>query len=149
MNIFVQSLAELCRANLLEEKWIVAPSLRTGHQWLDSVARAGQPVVNARITTIKGLALKLAAASMAERGVRLANRQEAAIVIDAMLNRPAAGGRGYPAGPPPSPGLSQTVFAALDAMRLAGMDAKDLRPDAFEVDGKAQDLSRLLREYLQ
>lgn len=29
------------------EKWLLAPSLRIGHQWLESVTRAGQPVAMA------------------------------------------------------------------------------------------------------
>jgi hypothetical protein len=34
-------------------KWLVAQWLRVGHQWLDAVTRAGQPIVNVHVKTIK------------------------------------------------------------------------------------------------
>ena len=61
MSRFTQSLAKTCQENLLTEKWLIAPSLRVGHQWLEAIVRGGQPAVNVRVNTIKGLALDLAA----------------------------------------------------------------------------------------
>ena len=37
MSRFTQSLAKTCQENLLTEKWLIAPSLRVGHQWLEAV----------------------------------------------------------------------------------------------------------------
>jgi hypothetical protein len=61
-NRFVDSLADYCGAHVLTEKWVLAPSLRVGHQWLESVARRGQPVLNAHVKSFQSFALDLAAA---------------------------------------------------------------------------------------
>jgi len=55
----------------LREKVLIASSLRVGHQWVDAVVRDGQPAVNVRINTMKGLALDLAAPEMADKGASL------------------------------------------------------------------------------
>lgn len=68
MSLLIQWLARICREHLLDEKWLIAPSLRVGHQWVDAVVRNGQPAVNVRISTIKGFALDLAASEMAAKG---------------------------------------------------------------------------------
>ena len=36
MNRLAEALARVCRENLLAEKWLIAPSLRVGYQWLDA-----------------------------------------------------------------------------------------------------------------
>src|SRR5574340_93465 len=92
MNRLSDNIGKVCRQSLLVEKWLIAASLRVGHQWVDAVVRSGQPAVNVRINTVKGFALDLAAPEM---------------------------------------------------------DAKMLRPDAFEVAAKAKDVGRLLQEYLK
>ena len=45
LNKLTQEISLVCRDHLLEEKWLIAPSLRVGHQWLDNVALNGRPVV--------------------------------------------------------------------------------------------------------
>ena len=35
MNTLASELATVCRDHLLSEKWLIAPSRRVGHQWLD------------------------------------------------------------------------------------------------------------------
>src|ERR1017187_8489510 len=51
-NVLIKELSNVCRDRLLDEKWVVAPSLRAGHEWLAAVARAGQPVVNGHVKTV-------------------------------------------------------------------------------------------------
>ena len=148
MNRFAQALAKICREPLLAEKWLIAPSLRVGHQWLDAVVRDGQPAVNVRINTMKGFALDLAAPEMAAKGASLIAAEGAAILVDSIASRLLHGESGYLSDLQPSAGLSQTMLSAIEAIRLAGMDAKMLRPGAFEVAAKAKDVGRLLQEYL-
>ena len=71
VSILTSALKDVCRDRLLDEKWLLAPSRRIGHQWLDVVARAGQPAVNVRIKTIRSLALELAAPEITAKAVRL------------------------------------------------------------------------------
>lgn len=148
MNHFIRLLTQACRGHLLAEKWLIAPSLRVGHQWLDTVVRGGQPAVNVRINTIKGLALQLAAPEMANRGASPISPDGAAILVDSIINRLPKGDASYLSGLQPSPGLSQTMLSAIDAIRLAGMGTEELRPEAFEVPAKAKDITKLLREYV-
>lgn len=145
MNQFTRSLSALCREYILDEKWLIAPSLHIGHQWLEAVVRGGQPAVNVHIQTLKGLALTLAGPELADKNTSLVTAEGAAILVDSILNGMLKGRCGYLSGLQPSPGLSQTMLSAIDAIRLAGLDAKELRPDVFEVAAKAKDIARLLR----
>ena len=147
-SCFVRTLERVCRENLLWEKWIIAPSLRIGHQLMDAVVRNGQPAVNARVNTMKGLALDLAAPEMAAKGISLIAAEGSTILVDSIASRLLRGESGYLSDLQPSAGLSQTMLSAIEAIRLAGMEAKMLRPGAFEVAAKAEDVGRLLREYL-
>ena len=61
MNAFTASLAGLCASRPLDEKRLIAPSRRVGNQWLEAAARAGQPVLNVRVETLRSLAVGLAA----------------------------------------------------------------------------------------
>lgn len=69
LNTFAAALAAICQEAPLTEKWLVAPSLRIGYQWLDRIALAGRPVFNVRVFTLTGLALDLAAAAMEKRAL--------------------------------------------------------------------------------
>ena len=68
VNRLARELARICQERLLEEKWLIAPSLRVGHQWIDTVTLANGPVLNVRIKTLKALALDLAGPEMARAG---------------------------------------------------------------------------------
>lgn len=41
MNRLCRELAAVCRSAPLDEKWLLASSIRVGQQWLDQVAWAG------------------------------------------------------------------------------------------------------------
>ncbi len=49
MNTLASKLATVCRDHLLREKWLIAPSRRIGHQWLDCLVLGGESVVNVHI----------------------------------------------------------------------------------------------------
>jgi len=65
----------------VEEKWLLAPSLRIGNQWVETVARNGQPVVNLRVKTVKNLALDLASPVMASQSLALVSAMGATLII--------------------------------------------------------------------
>src|SRR5580704_6042991 len=131
MNCLTTALSHLCRSHLLAEKWLLAPSLRAGHQWLVAVTRSGQPLVNCHVKTLTNLALELAAPAMAAAGVELVSARGAALLIDRIMRRLRRSGAGYLWQLPPSTGLAEAVYAAIDAMRRAGLDARQLRPERF------------------
>jgi ATP-dependent helicase/nuclease subunit B len=135
-----------CSENVLEEKRLLAPSRRTGIQWLDRVATSGQPVMNCRVTTIEGLAMEIAAPEVERLG--LAYPGDVALeVLLARALEDLRGGGGYLSGMGASPGLTRTIRRAVTDLRLAGQDSSRISPDAFEVGLKGEEVAGLLAEY--
>ena len=149
MNVLIRELSKVCRDHLLDEKWVLAPSLRAGHEWLVAVARAGQPVVNGHVKTLVKLALDLAGPLMAERELELISSQQGSLLVDRVMQRLRKPGDGYLWRLSPSVRLAETVFKAVDALRLAGLDSDDLQVDRFEVDVKGREIQEILSEYVK
>jgi hypothetical protein len=149
MNTMIRALAQICRDHLLVEKWLMAPSLRAGHQWLVAVTRSGQPVVNCRVKTLPRMALELAAPAMAAAKVELISGRGGALLIDRIIRRLRNPASGYLWQLPPTVGLSQTVYRAIDAMRKAGLEDRNLRPESFEVGLKGKELAAIMQEYVE
>lgn len=147
MNRFCQNLARVCQALPLEEKWLLAPSLRQGQQWLDQVAWSGQPVANLRVKTIKGLALELAGPAMAETGLRLVPPRAAILLLEGVI-ADLAGKLGYFSGFSAKAGLAKMLYQSLTDLRLAGLGPADLDPKSFEILSKGEDLINILQTYL-
>src|SRR5580765_2193605 len=105
MNYLTTALSHVCRSHLLDEKWLLAPSLRAGHQWLVAVTRSGQPAVNCHVKTLTNLALELAAPAMAAAGVDLVSARGGALLIDWIIRRLRNPTGGYLWQLPPSAGL--------------------------------------------
>ncbi len=145
-NKLICAVADLLARHVLEEKWLLAPSLRVGFQWLDAVARTGQPVLNARVKTVAGMALELAAPEMEKRGVSLLRAMQAELLTNAALARLRQKG-GYLGRLEPSPGLVHAAMSTLHDLRLAGIGAADLSPRLFEVAAKGKEIASLLRVY--
>ncbi len=148
VNTLIADLSEVCREHLLDEKWLLAPSLRAGHEWLSAVARAGQPVVNAHVQTVMKLALGLAAPFLADKKLELISRHQGTLVVEQVMRR-LQKPDGYLWKLPPSERLAAAVFNALGAIRRAGLNPGDLMPDHFEVAAKGFELREISNEYLQ
>jgi hypothetical protein len=148
MNCLTTALANVCRSHLLAEKWLLAPSLRAGHQWLATVARNGQPVVNCRVKTLANVAMELAAPAMTAAGLELVSARGGAVFIDRIIRRLREAGAGYLWQLPPSAGLAQAVYLAVDTVRRAGLEARHLRPERFEVGQKGRELATVLQQYI-
>ena len=144
LSRLAESLAESCRTHLLREKWLLVPSYRVGQQWLDTVARAGQPVVNLRLHTPVSFALELT-------GPHLEGRQLLTplgrVVLAARLLRQL--GAGYLGGLRPSLALAERLAATLHDLRLAGLEPGDLERGRFEAPWKGREIIELLSAYRQ
>ena len=145
-NKLIGGLAALISEHVLEEKWLLAPSLRVGFQWLDAVTRSGRPVLNARVKTLTGMALELAAPEMERRGVSLLHGIRAELLVDGVLARLRRKG-GYLTRLEASPGLVRAAAATLRDLRLAGVGASELPPRLFEVAAKGKEIVSLLQAY--
>ena len=146
-NHLTESLARVCRDHLLEEKWLITPSLRIGLQWLDAVASAGQPVVNVRIKTPKSLALELATPLLIAERRQLMTDLAGAVLVGRLLQRRATDKRTdkYLASLPLSFRLAESVYSSLRDLRQAGLEK--LQPDTCEVPAKGRELAGLLAAY--
>jgi len=147
MNRLALALAEVCRERLLAEKWLVAPTLRIGRQWLDAVTRSGQPVVNVRPTTLLSLAIDQAAADMTSHGLTFLPTSGGEMLVERVLAAQRKLGLEYLGQLEPSAGLSRAVYQAIQSVQLAGLTADDLAAGCFEVAEKGRDLRRILRDY--
>lgn len=146
INRLAESLGELCAERVLDEKWLLAPSLRVGFQWLDAVTRSGRPVLNARVKTLPSMALELAAPEMERAGLTFVGGIRAELIVDGILARVREGG-GYLARLEASPGLVRAAAATVHDLRLCGIAAGDLSPRLFEVTAKGRELVSLLAAY--
>lgn len=143
LNALTNALREYCRDHTLEEKIVLAPSRRVGMQWLDAVARSGQPIFNARAETLKSLALEIAAPWMDSRGLRRARDLELEILIDGIIADLLQDG-GYFSVLAPSPGLTRVVANAVGELRMADIESASIVPSAFEVAEKGLEIKAVL-----
>ncbi len=147
MNRFIARLAARCREQLLTEKWIVAPSRRAGYQWLETVTRAGEPALNAHVQTVRGIALRLAAGELARREVVLLDDLGGPLLMDRLWEQLRARRRLYLFLLSPGGSLAEMAWRTLQALRLAGLSAGELKPGHFEVADKAEELASLMDAY--
>lgn len=143
----VPSLGDVCAANLLHTKWLLAPSHRVGHQWIETLVRSGHSVVNLQPTTAAQIALEVAGSDLARQGLTLATRAVGEFVVDAAWSQLAADG--YLSRLEKSVELSAAVYASLLSLRLAGCSSDNLDETCLESQAKGQDLRVLLQAYEQ
>ncbi|MHC4252031.1 MAG: PD-(D/E)XK nuclease family protein, partial [Planctomycetota bacterium] len=148
MNRLAHALAEVCREHPLDEKWLVAPTLRIGHQWVEAAARSVRPVVNVNVTTLRRLTLDLAGPEIASRGGRLTSDLECEALVDATC-RSLVREDGYLLSGDPDPGLTRALAAAVRELRLAGLSPGDLVANRFEVPEKGHELAAIFAAYVE
>jgi ATP-dependent helicase/nuclease subunit B len=149
MNRRIHQLSGICREHLLDEKWLLAPSLRAGHGWLFAVVQNGQPVVNGRVKTLANLALELAAPTMMETQCEEASPRRGALLVDRLMHRLRKPDEGYLGKLTPSVRLAERVHQAIDALRRAGLSGEDLDLEKFEVNLKGHELKQIHAEYVK
>lgn len=142
-NRLTRELAAVCRAKLLEEKWLIAPSLRVGYQWLERVAACGTPVVNARVMTVRSLAVRLAKHAIKRSDLKILPGSAGPIIVDRILARLTAD-ESYILSQQPGPGLAAAIDATIRDLRLAGVTPEELEDGRFEVALKASEIRAFL-----
>ncbi|MHB8895327.1 MAG: PD-(D/E)XK nuclease family protein [Candidatus Geothermincolia bacterium] len=152
LNTFTAALRDYCRNRVLEEKIVLAPSHRVGFQWLDAVARSGQPVFNARADTLRRIALQLAGPEMERLNLRPVSGLRLEVLVDGLVgslleSADDADTEVYLSGLVPSPGLTRTVARAIRELRLEGVSAASISPDRFEVERKGREVREVLADF--
>ena len=145
MTQALPTLSLVCKAHLLHTKWLLAPSHRVGHQWVENLARSGDSFVNVHPTTVLRLALDLVGSELAEQGLTLASRSVGSLVVDASWDQLSR--RGYLGRLKQTADLSVAVFDSLLALRLAGCSADHIEASHLESGAKAEDIQLLLAAY--
>src|SRR5262245_56222073 len=105
------TLCDVCNANPLHTKWLVAPSLRVGHQWIETLVRNGQSMINLRPATLLRIAMDLVGPDLAAEGLTVASLFVGPLVVDA--NWKELNHTGYLGRLKQSTSLSQAVFESL------------------------------------
>ena len=145
-NALIDALACICREHVLDEKWLIAPSRRVAHQWLERVTRAGAPVVNVRVKTTRSLAIGLLAEELAAGRYAVSTPAERRIIVAAAWDRAMDDG-GYLGSAKVTPGLLALAEKTLLDLRMAGIASGALDPAHFEDPQKGRELQRLLKAY--
>jgi RecB family exonuclease len=138
-------LQDACDTYLLQIKWLLSPSHRVGHQWVEKLVRSGHHVVNLHPTTVIRLALGIVGSDLANDGLTLASRSVGALVVDSTWHQVNPGG--YLGRLDQTAELSMSVFDSLLALRLAGCTSAQIDETHLESRAKAQDIEHLLNAY--
>ena len=147
LNRLTCSLRDLCNAHVLEEKWLIAPSWHVGFQWLGVVARSGQPVLNVRVKRLRDMAMDLASKEIASKSLRVIQPVQAEVMVSRIFGELKESEGGYLSGLDPSPGLTRTLYRTVCDLRLAGLTARSLSKEAFEVQRKGLEIRNILKAY--
>ena len=146
-NRFISNLGRICGEHLLAEKWLVAPSLRVGHQWVEQVARSGRPAVNLRVTTVRSLVMKLSGSLPG----KLIFHRGAEILVSRVLQDLREQGPRYFTTLEPYPSLVSALSRSLGDLRVAGIGPGELKRLERERRGgerkKMAELADLLSGY--
>ncbi len=146
MNTLIEHLAEACGRHRVQEKWLIAPSLRVGHQWLDQVTLAGTPVVNVRVLTVRSLALQVIGPRLAEESLTVASPAARRIAV-ASAWQDVMRDDGYLGEARRTPGLLALAEATILDLKLAGVAPEGFKTGAFEHRLKGHELTALLGAY--
>ena len=132
------SLHELVENRRFETKWLLAPTLRTGHQWIEALVRSGQPILNLRPTTSLRLAIDIAASQNQARQLTVVSSWLRSLAIDAAWEQLPA--NGHFGRLPRSTALTKMVSNSIIALRLADVDVTTLSDSNIDSAAKLADL---------
>ena len=148
MNRLQRALAEVCRTHKLEQKLLLTGNLRSGHQFLESLSRAGESWLNITPVTPLGLALDLADPGLDQAGVTLLSEGQILRIIDDVLADLAKDNKiAYFAGLEGDEGLAGIMLPTLLEMRAAKISALSLAPDVFVDLKKGREINDLLEGF--
>jgi ATP-dependent helicase/nuclease subunit B len=144
---FLAQLAALCRAEPTRAKWVIVPSHVLGHTLGERLAREGSDWANLRFAVPFDLALQMAAPFLVERGIDPApDGIGPALVMRLLLELPPAV-PSYFRHLADQPRMAEALWAAIAELRMAGLGAEALGPEAFDNPAKHAELRALLERY--
>ncbi len=143
---FVLQLSNLCTAQGTRAKWVLVPTHAIGRTLGDRLVLEGTDWLNLRFITPLELAVRMGAPFLVSRGIDpSAEGLGPALMMRLLLNLPGKGG--YFRSLADQPTMAQALSATICEIRMAGVQAKDLAPDAFSSPAKHIELCALLQAY--
>lgn len=116
MSEETDSVADLCCDHLVERKWLLAPSLTIGTQWIEYLARQGVPCVNLLPTTLDVLADEVSRPLLASRKlIELPAEIHHLVLMTGWDRLPTDG---YFRRLPASPGVLRSLTKTVQDLRL-------------------------------
>ncbi len=159
MDPFVQQLATLCRAEVTRSKWVFVPSHALGRTLGERIALSGTNWLNLRFVTPLDIALRMGAPFLVDRSIEPSEEGLGPALIMRLLlelprsRPPAIGdphsghGDGYFRPLADQPTMAQALWTTIRELRMAGVKAGELKPEAFESPAKHIELRGLLEAY--
>jgi ATP-dependent helicase/nuclease subunit B len=145
----VRSLARICERHRIARKLVVAPTMSVGRELLRRLALAGHGWIGCEIVTPRPLALRLARPAMERSETTLLDTFETRALLDEAMDAALADATGAFAGLADGIGFRERAQGAVEALRLAGLESKELDRAKLHDRAKKAFLARMLRKYEQ
>jgi hypothetical protein len=146
MDPFITQLKALCASHPTRAKWVFVPSHAIGRTIGDRLALGGTDWANLRFVTPLDVALRMGAPFLVERGIDPSEEGLGpALMMRLLLALPEQGGYFRPLADQPR--MAAALWSTLRELRMAGIRASDLTPDAFVSAEKHAELAALVAGY--
>ncbi len=145
MDNFIEKLSSILSDCFSEEKYIIAPSLRTGHQWLDRITRSGKSLLNVRVCTFRGLVFDVT--MPAGSGAGMVNETDKLALTAQAFKSLKENDEGYLSCLTPGYSLYKKVMLTLDELRLSGKVLTGDDVESFELRSKGREINFLFSRY--
>jgi len=146
MDPFVDQLASICKAHRTRTKWVFVPNHALGRTLGERLVLGGTDWANLRFVTPLDIALRMGAPFLVERGL---NPSEvglgAALIMRLLLDLPEKDG--YFRSLAEQPTMVQALWITVRELRMAGVHAQQIVPDAFASPTKHEELRALMAAY--
>ncbi len=148
LNLLHSFLHEFCAENPTTEKICIVPSFRIGHQIGESLAAQGISWINLRFVTLSALAQETAGAEMAVQGLRQVSSATLLFLVEKIFRQQKTAGKlKYFVDLEASTGVVKAVLRSIQSLRMAGLSAHALHPDAFVNAQKGKEVIQFLHAY--
>jgi hypothetical protein len=143
---FVAQLACLCTASRTRAKWVFVPTHALGRTLGDRLALEGTDWANLRFVTPLDVALRMGAPFLVERGIDPSEEGlGAALIMRLLLDLPDDGS--YFRSLACQPTMAQALWTTVRELRMAGVHAPQILPEAFASSAKHKELRALVAAY--
>ena len=146
MDPFLDQLKGLSAAHRTRAKWVFVPTHAIGRTFADRLVLEGNDWANLRMVTPLDVALRMGAPFLVERGIDPSEEGLGPALIMRLL-------LGLPEGPAyfrplaNQPEMAQALWTTIRELRMAGIKAKDVVPEAFASPDKHAEFRSLLAAY--